>query len=205
MADLLFSCSTLQAPDPRDKILALQGLSGGESGPNLVSDYQLSTAQVYQDAARDLLQQHIIGTLSLVGIGCSSLKDLRSWVLDWRWGSVNSFCSIEKKLAYRASRETRPNIRADESLRTLVFAGYRLDKITTLGTDFNFRKAGIDNVDTTKTRWQEAAGDMAKASSHDLYRDGEPLSEALWRTLIGDQTRTERPAPASFDLISRHV
>ncbi len=199
LSDLLFSCSTLQASDPRDKIFALQGISSDGSDPSLVPGYQLVYQQVYQNTARYLLlHQQLDNILPLAGIGRSTcFQDSPSWVPDWNEGSVNSFYSLERRLAYHASRTTRPNTLASESPNTLIFAGYRIDEITATSPIFNFLDARSRAQE--KARWEDAAGTLAKNSSKDPYRAGEPLSEALWRTFIGDRTRTERPAPASFE------
>ncbi len=120
-----------------------------------------------------------------------------SWVQDWSAGCVNPFYSPEGRITYRTSGETRQNTRANESPGILVFAGYRVDKITAVGSILDFQDQHARTSILEKRRSEDDAGIMAKDGSKDPYRDGEPFSEALWRTFIGDRTRTEQPAPAS--------
>lgn len=201
LSDLMFFCSALRTSDPRDKILALQGISCSKSHPNLAPNDQISAREAYQNTARYLLlHQHLDSILPLAGIHRSRcMEGPPSWVPDWSAGCVNPFYSPEGRIAYRASGETRQNTRANESLGTLVFAGYRVDKITAVGSILDFQDQDARTIILEKRRWEDDAGIMAKDGSKDPYRDGEPLSEALWRTFIGDRTRTERPAPASSE------
>ena len=198
LADHLFTCSTFQASHPKDRILISQSLSNGETDLNLV-DGKLSAQRIYQNTARHLLLQgHLGGILPLSGMNRSAdFKDSPSWVPDWSTADTNALYSLLKETTYSASKTTLATIRTQNSTKFLTIAGNLVSKITSLTPVFSFNTT--THPDQANSDWEAAAASIAQTSSRDPYRPNEPLSEALWRTFIGDRSRAEPPTPASYE------
>ena len=95
---------------------------------------------------------------------------------------------------------TSPYVRLGPILDSIEVKGILTGKISHLGDtwllDFSEEKVGASLEGTRK--WREQARDLTLQWAQDPYPTGENMPEVFWRTLIGNRTPNERPAPPSY-------
>lgn len=105
-------------------------------------------------------------------------------------------------LEFRASADVRSNTRSFAQGRppaTLVFSVIYVDEVVAYGPVFDFKNIDSEDHGLEQDLWEQTLRKLASVNlARDPYRDGEPLSEALWRTFMGDRTFTARPVPAAY-------
>jgi hypothetical protein len=208
--DLLIGSINSTATDPRDNIYAVQGISTAAASGDIMPDYTSTIEQLFFKTAEYLLKQdHPSRILHFAGIGFHRNAKLKtSWVPDW---STKRLASIywrdHSTLPYRASgtiNEDPDMILALDVFR-LTLKGIVVDSIKELGPQFfGASENGVPKTtmslgifkDYTDSRDMVMNGTLSEP-----YVTGISLTEAFWRTLIGDRTpEGARPAePSSFE------
>ncbi|KAI9764824.1 MAG: hypothetical protein M1839_005701 [Geoglossum umbratile] len=205
LSRILHVCGRSNATNPRDKIYALLGMISDSLNfiPN--PDYAAPVGEVYMGMARYLVQNsNPLLLLHQAGIGYHrALTGLPSWVPDWSkpiqahplargfLGSQADSCR------YRATGDSLPppDVLLGDMLR---LEGYRVDAIS--GVQDSFLEATHDlRANAAKTvRWVTEAQRLASRRDPLALRYGRLRNEAFWRTLIGDRSKSHRPAPMEF-------
>jgi hypothetical protein len=207
LKSLLMSCQSWKATDEKDKVFAVLALARRSSYGSITVDYKRTVQEVYLETARSLLiQKADTELLHAAGIANpGKVGGLPSWVPDW---SCDRETQIYKYVSeggdYHACGSTRPIIVPSVNSHKLIIHGICIDQIGRIGSDLpgwiDFKgEKTVEAKAALKSRvtfsWYEEARSLSQQCSSDPYRNGQPLSEAFWRTLIGDRTRTEYPAP----------
>lgn len=217
LAFLLSKCDSFEATDGRDKVYALLGLATDESSRVLAPSYETkSTRDVFVDTARYILNSDIpFIILSFAGLNDSNPHDLPSWVPDWT--SHRHYSALDlplhhcyQALAYNASGSSQSQIIVSQESDRLILKGACIDTISVISSICNFDPAPGDEpityADTYNTgsdprqiramcRWHDEALTIAQTSNHSHHRS--KYTELLWRTLVGDQSSSFRPASAN--------
>ena len=206
--DILISCITCTATDPRDSIFALQGISLEAQSGDLVPDYNSALEQTFLKTAEYLLRQEYPSRiLHMAGIGYYRNSKLQiSWVPDWSTPRLSRFYwRYPTDSPYRSSAivDELPRMLLGREGLTLTVPGIRVDRIQKLGPPFfGTSENGVINTSLFPRENQnfiETRNIALRGARSETYPTGIPLVEAYWRTLIGDRTPTgTRPAQASF-------
>ena len=103
---------------------------------------------------------------------------------------------------YRASRDARSTLGRLNKRRLqqhFSSASSTFDEVVAYGAVLDFRNLDSEDHGIAQNSREQAARDLATENrAGDPYREREPLSEALWRTSMGDITFTERLALAAY-------
>ena len=133
-----------QSSDPRDKIFAVAGMSQSSLEACLVPNYGKTTAEVYTEVAKFLLEDTGLMFLSDVQ-GRPRLPNLPSWVPDWsQYPTHNPSASFsEEVMAWSTKKRAggNPDLRSAQifdsaspgELPCLKVRGFRLDTIAFVG------------------------------------------------------------------------
>ncbi|CAI4219626.1 unnamed protein product [Parascedosporium putredinis] len=185
----------------RDKAFALFGMAKESTDPNLkrMIDYVRPAQDIMLDLANYLLDcGQALEVFDLAGLQQRGRDaSLPSWAVDWsalRSGMPLNTAFNPHNLQYHAAAELSPKVRRGASRRKVVMSGQHLDRITHI--------VPLPEQSTRRAASFEYPGEVlsfAKAHASDPYPyrgdGGQPLAEAVWRTLIGDKTHSARPAP----------
>jgi len=210
---LLSKCDRFEATDARDKVYSLLGLTTDGSARVLRPSYESKmTKDVFTDAARYLLKTSSpLNMLSYAGISTTNTYGLPSWVPDWTIRRYHSDLDSPlhnhyEDIKYHASGTSSPQITLDTFSGPLILGGACVDSINAVGGICNFDRDPNDTItyaDTLGTgfyprqiaavcAWHDEAYNLAQYLSISRHRN--TIQEAFWRTLIGDQSQTFRPA-----------
>jgi hypothetical protein len=203
----MLQCRYFQATDPRDRIFALSGICT-DCPPSLRPDYTKTTEQVFLSAANYFLSlPNPLRMLPLAGTGFArSLPNLPSWVPDFNSNPITEPITIEsyRPTRNRASGDCTARFRVNTPY--LHVAGVQVDSLRSVGlhrsNDFGTAPL-IDDLAVSALSiacHNEARFllDFAPDDAPYAACPGQTIAEAYWRTLIGDRTFTERPAPAVY-------
>lgn len=204
-----------RATEGIDKIFGIVGLSAsiGESEflTQLV-DYNRPPEESLLSFANYLLDTgEALKVLDLAGIGWDqSNLALPSWVVDWRRPHFQTPMSRElvPKLEYNAAGTQPSAITKGGNEREIVVRGQFVDRIALLAsksvTYSENTQAPISVLPDIMDYFEEIKK-LAQDSVPDPYPHivSQPLREALWRTMIGDRTHFERPAPRKYEDVLR--
>jgi hypothetical protein len=199
-----------KAKDPRDKIYALQGISRGPRA--VVVDYDREVGDVYSDAACYLLKQEtLVDTLQYAGIGWNPvaldppvLITTPSWVPNWSQSH-----NLERLACSGANYQTSSWGKASIHLypnNIISPLGIIIDELVDFTTLFSpsttapaeSRLIVKEDFYRRATQLYFEAVQLAKQKGADPYPyTSQPLSEAIWRTLVCDRKGQVHPAPAS--------
>ena len=179
LANLLISTRRFQATDPRDKIIALIGLTKDpRKYEATMTDYSNPIADLYKYTAGHLIaaDQSLLLLLDVEDISYRQIHGLPSWVPDysvWQRSSILGFPFRHSK--YSAGGETSVSVRWTPGSPSLMVDGICHDEINTVSTN------SLDNSPIAQTfllQCLELAGP--------LLRKGSISMDAIWRTLIGN-------------------
>ena len=200
--DLLLNTRSCNASDTRDTIFGILGILkrrcqlSGFPELSLRPDYGLTPAQLYQQVAVLMIEETTsLSILSSVEASANQqmTHNFPSWVPDF---SLHGKAHIEvpemarKHCAFNASKYGSSSIldfRIEQA--TLKLQGIRLAIVSSLG----------------QSRTQLAEGRRFEKTVRVLrdgpptYFNGQPRTEAWWRTCLGDSTRSEYPAPTKLE------
>ena len=201
LRDILFATMMCGATNPRDKVYALRGICKDADNAALIPDYSKTVQQVYNETARYLLSESDpLRILGAAGIGSArSVEGLPSWVPDWS-PRVHAPLSA----GYNAADKSEQSISISAVQNILTVAGMHADELKETGSVLA-NPALVRSTHAESARnfireylWYEEARILATESANNPYTDGKPLSEALWRTLVGDIIDHTRPAPPEY-------
>jgi hypothetical protein len=210
MDDLLWLGRFVQATDPKDRIFALLGLATdvdiNQPGLEVSYDKSESVAELYTRVARSLITSNPDILPQMLYEAGSALHpripDLPSWIPDWsspRAGSPLGGLANVVNYAAASFRPQQFSLPPDST--ALRIEGTVIDRITSLIPEFR--------PDTSQThddayyggevaKWLRAAITLRPTITRDTYITGESLDEAFWRTLIGNKTHLDTPAPSAY-------
>ncbi|KAI7763653.1 hypothetical protein LZL87_014008 [Fusarium oxysporum] len=194
------------ATDPRDKVFALVGMAAESADIRLKSliHYSRPVEDVLLDLANYLLDtEQALGVFDLGGLRQGDrIPGLPSWAVDWSAirvvASLNPIFS-SSEIRYHASGRKPSRVRRGGSRREIVVGGQRVDQIARLAPSPGAWPLS-GPLALFMANYPSQALSLAQQHVPDPYphwRGGQPLEEAVWRTLIGDKTSSARPAPAS--------
>jgi hypothetical protein len=217
LGELLEDCTKFRSSDPRDKVYSLLGLATSKAGgpPMFLPDYEASTTpqSVFIETTRFILSTDWpLDFLPHAGMSSAQrMPGLPSWVPDYAhpWPGLQlASISFTGQTAYRAGGTTRPIVEKQVKNHQLTLGGFIVDEILalsllwTLVADDNFSVDKNNNFFhvgdvLSMLEWHNSALKVAEEYVKDPYPwlGGQSRTEAFWRTLIGDNTTTHRPAP----------
>ncbi|MCJ1314853.1 hypothetical protein MMC15_000166 [Xylographa vitiligo] len=183
LANLLISTRRFQATDPRDKVIALIGLTKDAGNP---------IADLYEHTTRHLIaaDQSLLLLLDVEDISYRQIHGLPSWVPDysvWQRSSILGFPFGHSK--YSAGGETSVSVRWTPRSPSLMVDGICHDEINPVSTN------SLDNSPIAQTfllQCLELAGP--------LLRKGSISMDAIWRTLIGNTGGGHTPSAREISI-----
>jgi hypothetical protein len=207
---ILRACLPFHATEPRDKIFAIQGITEAVLHPLLPINYNKKVSEVLLSTARYFLQTpESLHVLQLAGIGWKRKnEDIPSWVVDWTMARPPHFLSFSNlgnsESAYKAAVQDARQVRQGRSEKSIVLEGIHWDDIDELGDSRDIDIHDNSPVDVRDSKrmwlsWFRRAEDLSHRKAPDPYHTGQPLSEAFWRTMIGDNGEG-RPANPDYYL-----
>ena len=190
---LLNKTRSCHASDPRDKIFALFGLADDLEGCSPTVDYSKPLGDIEMEVTKFLINQGR-GLQVLRKIWLFSAEDVTtpSWIyrVNHPLGRSNRFhCAPRPKFQALRSYGTElvNAFRCTEGSQKLFIKGWMLDAI---GEMEAVKPGGSGCL---------CVPDLEKMISSSQLIDHHRLpTDALWRTLIGNRTMVETPAPAEF-------
>jgi hypothetical protein len=183
----------LQASDPRDRIFGILGLSPAFPFLLPTPDYNKTASDVFCEVARALIS-HPQSVQILTEVNAeSTLAGHPSWAPDW---SKPAILDIQDKTygVYNAARDSNAEFDISSNGKELWVAGKAIDSVweivITAPGAYRNKSASSERIGS----WQESC---ALGLSITEYPTGEPVREALWRTLCWNVDRVRHyPAPA---------
>lgn len=196
---LLESFHPFQASDPRDKIYSLLGLAIDRDQLDLPIDYTMNVEDLYFTALHRSLMASSDNVAFLMHNFSNKAFNLPSWVPDWSnwvYGSLGVF----NESIYLASGETQPELQVHEAERRLDISGCLVDRITAVGSPIgpHYRRDHPDDIPSRQKWLGEQEALIAPLSP---YPGGIDVTDALWRTLIGDMTFEQKAATDDYRLL----
>ncbi|KAK3170323.1 hypothetical protein OEA41_009710 [Lepraria neglecta] len=195
LLSLLLSASrSFQATDPRDKIIALAGLSDhrslGSSASTLL-DYSKAVEDLYIEVTAHLMRrERSLNLLSSVEDISDRTMNLPSWVPNYRVWQRHTILGSSIRVAhlnFNAAGRTKVSASWASDGRVLAVDGYTYDTIENVSVNSLDRQ--IEDKEVI-LEWLQVA--------EPLIRRGIIGIEAFWRTLIGDQGSHIFPAPEQY-------
>ncbi|CAG9985251.1 unnamed protein product [Clonostachys byssicola] len=180
------------ASDPRDKVYSMLSFAQDRACYDIHVDYTCTVASLFITVAGQIIQ--VSNSLELLSSNLPNKAiELPSWVPDWstwKYGSHGNAFEGD----YMACGDTTTNAIVDDSSNSLIAAGCIADEITwvddvSIGSAFNLlrtngRRDWLLKMEKEVTRLQQYHPSMD--------------DDVLWRTLVGNFTDTETPAPSSY-------
>ncbi|MCJ1403966.1 hypothetical protein MMC11_007189 [Xylographa trunciseda] len=197
LANLLCSTRRFQTTDPRDKIIALIGLTrDAKKYEATMTDYSKSIADLYLDTTGQLItaDQSLLLLSSVEDISYRRLHELPSWVPDysvWQRSSILGFPLRHSK--YSAGGGTSASVRWTPGSRSLMVDGICHDQIEAVSAN------SLENSPIAQSFLLQCL-DLAGP----LLRRGYISIDAVWRTLIGNTGGDTYPAPERYRLHFRN-
>lgn len=213
---LLIRQGRYRATDPKDKVYALTSMVPESMADGLVVDYDLSTAQVYRMAMREMvIREKKLGVLCSCCRECrnqNTLKQLPSWCPDFSTDPMDKCCPARlwsyTKPVYYASGEEDVDayfLPRNEPPIILSARGWRLDTIV-FPIDQQYAANGFLSLGCLLFMARGIGGRYPE----DLNSISPAAHEAIWRTLVANRGQSHDKAPESFGedykrLLTRYV
>jgi hypothetical protein len=190
-----------------DKVFAVIGMAedGTDDRLKTLIDYERPKEDVLLDLANYLLDtEQALEVFDLGGLRQPGrIPGLLSWAVDWTAARVvkalNPIFS-SYNVCYHASGSELANVQRGSSRKELVVTGQTIDEIVWLAPFPDIPPGQSSGSAPVIGRYPCEAQSLARQHAQDPYphwRGGQPLDEAVWRTLLGDSSSSERPAPAT--------
>lgn len=190
---------------PQDKLFALVGMARENTDANLkrLIDYTRPVEAVLLNLANYLLDtEQALEVLDLAGLRQRGRNPkLPSWAVDWtamRAGIPLNSKFLPLELLYHATKAEPARVQRGSSRQELVVSGQCIDRIAWLvPLPEIWPIIGISAAARLSSHPDKPLS-LARKHVRDPYPhwgNGQPLEEAVWRTLIGNKTHTVRPAP----------
>jgi hypothetical protein len=194
---------------PLDKVFALIGMAKYYSTDlKQLVDYDQEKGVVLHTLANFLLDNgEALEVLDMAGIGWRGHDpSLPSWAVDWTWkraGMPLDSTFASSMLRYNATLGKRASVVRGNSRQEMVVKGQLVDYIHSLVPIIDAgatTSPPFDNIIEAQMSYHNEALNLAQRDVKDPYPylENQPLEEAVWRTIIGDKTNSERPAPALY-------
>lgn len=216
--DLLCLGRFVQATDPKDRIFAILGLvtdvDVNQPGLEIRYDDLESVAQLYTRVCRSLFTSNpeiVSEILYEAGTALNPrIRDLPSWIPDWSspragspLGGLANLVNYSAATSYPQSFSLAPNS------TTLRIDGAVIDHVQSLIPQFRpdtSQAHGDAYYGIEAAKWLRAAMELRSTITADTYAtSGELVDEAFWRTLIGNKTHLDTPAPPSYSSGFAHL
>ena len=203
---LLSSMRRFQATDPKDKIYSLLGLledkkgleTQGKVNDNVIRpDYSLSVDTIFSQVTKSLIK-HESSLALLSTVEDASLRvtlNLPSWVPDYAvWQEVIILGMPDNPHKYCAGGDEPLSLYdSDEPNHDIVsLAGYEIDSVIEIGMCSD-RESFRDRGSEVLVSWFQLF-----ASLPEVYCNGQPRDDVIWRTLIGNVGGATHPAHADY-------
>ena len=213
LEDALKSTFKCEATDRRDRIFALYNLidlGKVDGGIQMTPCYTTPVEVVYAHTALYILSYHSSFGLLRSGIGHTrSISELPSWVPDWTAHITHPMAGKGEYHATGASTlygSKHPHSRNKTTLELLLYNVMPISEVKLISeTPHPKTVTGDQQKDEMSFRaFYDAANSTAFMALPSLYRaTGQFLTEALWRTLIGDRhfTKVEHQMQRPADYI----
>ncbi|KAH6672254.1 heterokaryon incompatibility protein-domain-containing protein, partial [Halenospora varia] len=215
ITELLIECAQSAATMPQDKVIALLGISDAASEPELKPDYTKPFEEVFIETVLYTLKCQCFSLLTMGGIYSTKSEkgmNLPSWVPDL--SNPTTLYPLENgKSTYQAGTGRAPSFSRVPGSNVLKIKGVLFDKIKkvaeippSLTLPDNMCKAPgfsyeqtIPGVNAQEYTRHKEIHTMVQQYIDELYHNNQERNEALWRTVIGDETTTARPAEYSIE------
>lgn len=215
LASAIRTTHSFKCSDPRDKAYGLMALINPDE--RLPADYTISPEEVFTRVASEILRRGGV-VLDQAGIGyLRQLNSLPTWVPDWTLYSSK----VKENLDLYAPHSRRysagghgPMAVEMHKHRTIKLELIPISKIRYLGPSYPRFTAksttdptSPDNIGLAEAKFLHKAAAFFSEKTPAIYtRTGQPRTEAVWRTIIGDRIRTAAdrskvvcPAPPEFE------
>jgi hypothetical protein len=210
--DVLPLTISFNATDPRDHFFAIQGIVEGAIDQHLLPDYSQKTEEIFiKVACHFVAQDDPLWIFAYAGVGSNrNYTQLPSWVPDWSQKAYTASAEpMSDEIAVWLTDNAQPSsLCADQSkLRTQATFVDRVSRVTPIPDAENLQgllegdlSDPISRAETSRENWSKLRAMVAQAVP-DPYVNGEPRTDALWRTLVGykDNTARARELFAVFD------
>ena len=209
--EMLRKLSALRATVPRDKIFAIIGLTDSSAELTDLIDYTSPTADILLAVATHFRTKgQLAEVLHFAGIGWERIEtSIPSWVAEWTISRnpttlAKSFNGNPYK--YQAAKNKLYKTSEGKSEKHVKLRGQFIDNIREVGELLEIPdRRGVSSIAISAHQyvepmltWVLESQKFIQRYAPDPYHNQQPLSEAFWRTLIGDRTLSERPAPAKY-------
>jgi len=211
MDDLLWLGRFVQAKDPKDRIFAILGLvtdvDVNQPGLEIKYDKSESTAQLYTRVSHSLLTSNPnILEQFLYEAGSAlrpRIRELASWIPDWSTPRAGSPLGGLANVVNYAAASSRPQKFSLASTSTALYIeGAVIDKVASMIAAFQPDTSSIHDdtfYGVEVVKWLSAAIALRSKLPLGTYdATGESVNDAFWRTLIGNKTHLDTPAPDSY-------
>jgi hypothetical protein len=194
-----------QATDPRDKVYALLSMVSESLADGLVVDYNLTTAQVYTRAMKEMIMRE-----KKLGVLCSccrecrrqeTLEQLPSWCPDFSTDPMDKCCparlwSYTKPVYYASGEE---DAEAQFPLQNgmpvvLVANGWHLDTIEVLPVEDHYNTDGFLSLECLLFMAKGLNGGYPQ----ELAEISPAVHETIWRTLVANRGHSLDRAQEGF-------
>ena len=204
LEELLRIMTDFEVSDPRDRIFALLGLATDGEDSRLAPNYQLSVVEVYTRTAIYLLETSRAMWVLYMGYGNGPSPTRPSWVPNWECREALNFRRFfglreDAHHAYKAAGTKEFKFRFATGCNRLIITGMKLDTIT--ATTSMCKPIKVPSVDETQihlsrriSEFIEEARSLAMSLTTS-FSDSEEWYAAFWRTLCGNYSGDEYPAP----------
>lgn len=213
LGELLLRCRQFTATEPKDKLFAIRGMCS--KLPEALLKPTESTRKTWEEvlvnAAKCLVSEGDAARM-LAACGCIAEGDARStvtlpsWVPDWSIRQAGSPLSFsDEKMDYKAGGPEP--VKARIEMQSLFLDGILFDRIVDLGPIWDVsplfagpRQASeylFDSPELLKVSYELVIWSTWTKEQYPGFED-QRLREAFWRTLIGNRTFKENPAPSSL-------
>jgi hypothetical protein len=198
---MLMITRILKATDGRDKVYGVLGILNGIADINnlprlqIKADYtQSTTATVFIEATKVIMKEcNHLGMLSLVDEAFRTVHDLPSWVPDFTIEGGNPILQIKRAIRMDNSKDPKPKIFGPLDFN--VTGGELHAHASLIGTVSHTSDPCVDMIRYGKI---DECVKLLVPCKPMYHRTGQPLVEALWRTLLLDLDETHDTARPEF-------
>jgi hypothetical protein len=183
----------LEATNQRDKIYGLLGLAKDTFG--ISPDYLGPISKVYTDIARVLMKSGQVDLLWLCQFP-KSIQNLPTWVADWSAPLQNPYGTdfAPNTRTFAASGKISACVTCTDDLNGFVtLQGVVVDEVAAIGSTWVKAKTSqLDEETGATSRFLTEIDQLCDEALHLGHQDLGLLSEARWRTAIGDKEYTDK-------------
>ncbi|MCJ1479437.1 hypothetical protein MMC13_008123 [Lambiella insularis] len=188
---LLCSTRRFQTTDPRDKVIALIGLTkDAKKYESSMTDYSKRIMDLYRDTTGQLIstKRSLLLLSSVEDSLDRSFHELPSWVPDYSvWQRFSILGLPVRHSKYSAAANTVASVRWEQGSRFLAVDGLRQDQVEAVSAN------SLDN-----SQIAQAFLFQCLELSAPLLQRGTISIDSIWRTLIGNTGGDTYPAPEKY-------